>query len=115
MRACRPKTHEEERERKRESMHVGERVREQESEREREREREREGGREIPGLWLLFYMLFFPLGLPSVNWASQESYFFYLRSSLWSSDLPLFYFCGLFPSLSFSHHHSGLIFPILTA
>ena len=36
------------------------------------------------------------------------------RSLLWSSDLPLLYFCGLFPSLSFSHHHSGLLFPILT-
>ena len=29
-------------------------------------------------------------------------------------DLPLFYFCGLFPSLSFSHCHFGLLFPILT-
>ena len=29
-------------------------------------------------------------------------------------DLPLFYFLGLFPSLSFSHHHLGLLFPILT-
>ena len=39
---------------------------------------------------------------------------FYLRSSLWSSDLSLFYFHGFFPSLSFSHHHFGLLFPILT-
>ena len=31
-----------------------------------------------------------------------------------SFDLPLFYFHGLFPSLSFSHRHSGLLFPILT-
>ena len=31
-----------------------------------------------------------------------------------SFDLPLFYFHGLFPSLSFSHHHFGLLFPILT-
>ena len=62
-----------------------------------------------------FYMLFSPPpGLPYVNWASQVCYLFYLRSSLWSSDLPLLYFCGLFPSLSFSHCHSGLIFPILT-
>ena len=52
--------------------------------------------------------------LPYVNWASQECCLFYLRSSLWSLDLPLFYFPGLFPSLSFSHHHSGLLFPILT-
>ena len=29
-------------------------------------------------------------------------------------DLPLFYFCRLFPSLCFSHCHSGLLFPILT-
>ena len=29
-------------------------------------------------------------------------------------DLPLFYFHGLFSSLSFSHHHFGLLFPILT-
>ena len=26
---------------------------------------------------------------------------------------PLFYFRGLFPSLSFSHHHFGLLFPVL--
>ena len=55
------------------------------------------------------------LGLPCVNWACQEGSLFYLRSSLWSSDLPLFYFHGLSPALSFSHCHSGLIFPILTA
>ena len=62
-----------------------------------------------------FYILFLlPLGLPCVNWASQESRLFHLRFSLQSSDLPLFYFHGLFPSLSFSHHHSGLLFPILT-
>ena len=29
-------------------------------------------------------------------------------------DLPLFYYCGLFLSLSFSHCHFGLLFPILT-
>ena len=61
-----------------------------------------------------FYMFFFsPLGLSYVNWASQECCLFYLRSSLRSSDLPLFYFCGLFPSLSFSHRHFGLLSPIL--
>ena len=31
-----------------------------------------------------------------------------------SFDLSLFYFHGLFPSLSFSHCHFGLLFPILT-
>ena len=55
-----------------------------------------------------------PLGLPCVNWASQEGCLFSLRSSLWSSDLRLFYFCRLFPTLSFSHCHFGLLFPILT-
>ena len=73
-----------------------------------------EGGRER-ALWLLFlYVFFLPLGLPYVNWASQECCLLYLKSSLQSSDLPLFYFRGLFPSLSFSHCHSGLLFPILT-
>ena len=43
---------------------------------------------------------------------------FYLGFSLRSSDfpsedLPLFYFQGLLPSRSFSHRHSGLLFPIL--
>ena len=73
--------------------------------RERGRNRERE-------LWLPFLYVFFPLplGLPYVNWASQEGCLFYLRSS----DLSLFYFQGLFPSLSFNHCHSGLLFPILT-
>ena len=62
-----------------------------------------------------FYMFFLlSLSLPCENWASQEGCLFYLKFSLQSSDLPLFYFRGLFPSLSFSHHHSGLLFPILT-
>ena len=61
-----------------------------------------------------FYMFFLlPLSLPYVNWASQERCLFYLRSSLRSSDLPLIYFRSLCPSLSFSHRHSGLLFPIL--
>ena len=61
-----------------------------------------------------FYLLFLlPLSLPYVNWASQEGCLFYLRSSLWPLDLPLFYFHGLF-LLSFSRSHSGLLFPILT-
>jgi len=62
----------------------------------------------------LFICFFLPLDLPYVNWASQECCLFYPRSSLRASDLPLFYFHGLFPSLCFSHHHSGLLFPILT-
>ena len=68
-----------------------------------------------PNFGSSFYMAFLLcLGLPYVNWASQESCLFYLSSSLRSSDLPLFYFRGLYPSLSFSHRHSGLIFLILT-
>ena len=63
----------------------------------------------------LFICFSLPLGLPAANWASQECCWFYLRSSLRSSDLPLFYFHGLFPSLSFSYHHSGLLFSTLTA
>ena len=63
----------------------------------------------IRKFWLLFLYVFLSLGLYYVNWASQECCLFYLRSSLWSSDLPLFYFCGLFPSLSFSHGHFGLL------
>ena len=59
------------------------------------------------------FTFFLPLSL-YVNWASQECFLFYLRSSLQSSDLPLFYFHRFFPSLSFSHRHSGLLFPILT-
>ena len=53
-----------------------------------------------------------PLDPALYNWDSQECSLFYLRSSLWSLVLHLFYFCGLLP-LSFSHHHSGLFFPIL--
>ena len=49
--------------------------------------------------WLLFLYVFSPPpGPPYVKWASQECCLIYLRSSLWSSDLPLFYFVG-FPLL----------------
>ena len=61
--------------------------------------------------WLLFLCVFSPPPEPAlVNWASQEGCLFYPRSSLWSLDLPLFYVCGLFPSLSFNHHHFTLFF-----
>ena len=59
-----------------------------------------------------FYMFFLlPMSLPYVNWASQEGCLFYLRFSLWS----LTFFCSIFPSFSFSHRHSGLLFLILTS
>ena len=68
-----------------------------------------------PSFGSSFYMFFLlPLGLPYGSWASQECCFFYLRSSLRSLDLPLFYFPRLFPSFSFSHCHSAHLFPILT-
>ena len=91
------------------------REREWEGERVREKERER-----ALALWVLFLYVFFffffllPLDLPYVNWAIQEGCLFYLRSLLWSLYLSLFYFSGLFPFLSFSHDHSGLLFLILT-
>ena len=68
----------------------------------------------VPILAPLFMFFLLPPSLPYVNWASQEGWFFYLRSSLQSLDPPLFYFCGFSPSLCFSHSHFGLLFPILT-
>ena len=54
--------------------------------------------RSPPNFGSFFYMFFPPPpGLPYINWASQECRLFYLRS-FWPSDLPLFYFHGLFPS-----------------
>ena len=47
------------------------------------------------GLFLLYFCLF-PPSLPCVNWASQEDCLLHLRFSLKSSDLPLFFFHGLF-------------------
>ena len=64
-------------------------------------------------LWLLYLYVYLSLGLSYVNWASQECCLFYLRSSLWSSDLLLFHFRRLFPSLSGGHRHFGLLFPVL--
>ena len=58
-----------------------------------ERERKRERASE---LWLLFLYVFFVL------FCFCPARSFYLRSSLRSSDLPLFCFPGLIPSLSFS-------------
>ena len=54
-----------------------------------------------------------PPGLPCVNWTSQKRCLLSLRYSLQASDLPLFYLCGLFPSLSCSHRRSGPVFPLL--
>ena len=88
-------------------------TRREERRRKRDRERECPNERDPWPFGSYFHMYFHPLGLSYVNWASQECCLFYLRSSLQSLDLPLFYFHGLFPSLSFSHRHSGLLFLIL--
>ena len=87
--------------------------REREGEREKERKHMGEEERE-KALWLLLLYDF------SSTWACpmqiglrQECCLFYLKSSLWSSDLLLFYYHGLFLSLSFSHRHFELLFPIL--
>ena len=66
-------------------------------------------------LALLFMFFLLPLSLPYVNCASQESYSFSLRFSLWPSDLPLFYFHRLFPSLTSSHCHFELLFPNISS
>ena len=77
------------------------------------RPREKRGAQ--PNFGSSFYIFFSPHPGPAlVNWASQECCLFYPRFSLQSSDLPLFYFHSPFPSLSFNHCHSGLLFPILT-
>ena len=73
---------------------------------------ERPLGPILASLFICFFRL--PLSLPYINWASQEHCLFYLRFSHQSLNHPLFYFHGLFPSLSFSYCHSGLLFPILT-
>ena len=80
-------------------------VRGREGERETERERERahvqRGERESThALLLLLLYVFLPLGLPYANWASQKCCFFYLKSSLWSSDLPLTFLCSIFVGFS---------------
>ena len=62
--------------------------------------------RSVPARWRgsplapLFICFSLPLGLPHVNWASQECSLFYLKSSLQSSDLPLTFFCSVFTGFS---------------
>ena len=74
--------------------------------REKERRRRVDEGRESS--LASPFMFFLHLGLPYANWASPgvlfvlpEVFTLVLGPSF---DLPLFYFRGLFPSLSFSHH-----------
>ena len=74
----------------------------QRGERERTRVPVCVGEREPQPFGSSFYMFFFflPLGMPYVNWASQECCLLYLRSSLQSSDLPLTFLCSIFTSFS---------------
>ena len=74
--------------------------------------------RESLALWLPLFMFFPPpgpalckLGQPGVLFVLPEVFTLVLRPFF---DFPLFYFQRVFPSLSFSHHHSGLLFPIQT-
>ena len=91
MRACQPKDS-----KRREWRSVWGRGREREKERTHTGEKERE-----KVLWLLLLYVF------SSTWAcpmqiglSQECCLFYLKSSLWSSDLPLAFLCSLFMGFS---------------
>ena len=73
------------------------------------RERDRERKLALAPLFICFSLpgpVLCKLGWPGVLFVLPEVL-------TQSSDLSLFYFCGLFPSLSFSHHHFGLLFPIL--
>ena len=57
---------------------------------------------------------FLPLSLLYVIWASQEGCLFYLRFSLRSWDLPLFYFPGLSPFCLLARASLNSFFLILT-
>ena len=61
-----------------------------------------------------FYIFFLlPLSQPYVNCASQEGCLFHLRYSLVLGPSFVPFLCAS-PFLSFSHHHLGLLLPILT-
>ena len=71
--------------------------------------------REVAHLGSSFYTsCLLPLSLPYVKWARQEGSLFLLRFSFPS----WIFFCstvmGFSLSLSFSHCHFGLLFPVLT-
>ena len=92
---------------------------------ERERKRKKERGSEHTHTWRRerksfgssFYVFFLPPGPALCKLGLVRSAVLpeVLTPVLGPSfDLLLFYFLGLFPSLSFSHHHLGLLFSILT-
>ena len=69
-----------------------------------------------PQSWLPPFICLLPsLSLPYAQWASQEgACLLHLKFSLQPTDFLLFHFFSRLFSLSFSHHHFGLLFPILT-
>ena len=84
---------------------------------EREREYPRVGGERGSPLAPLFMCFFLPPGpgLCKLGLGRSAALPEVLTQVLGPSlDLPPFYFRGLSPSLSFSHRHFGLLFPILT-
>ena len=91
---------------------------ERETERERKSTRTQRREREHARAFAPPFICFPPPG-PSLCKLGQPEVLFLLPKVLTlvlgpSFDLPLFYFCGLFTSLSFSHCRFGLLFPILT-
>ena len=78
-----------ERERGREREREKARARRRERERKRESEQESERERERACLGHSFYMFSSTWAYPMQIGLSQECCLFYLKSSLWSSDLPL--------------------------
>ena len=88
---------------------VGEGEREREKKREREKECTHAGEKERERvLWLFLLYVFASTWAYSMQIGlSQECCLFYLKSSLWSSDLPLTLL------VFFSHRHFGLLSPIL--
>ena len=98
-------------ERESERTHAWERGRKRERAYARMGKRERE-----KTLWLLFLCFFLPPGpvLCKLSLGRSTVLPEVLTLVLGPSfDLALLYFLRLFPSLSFSHHHFGLFFPIL--
>ena len=90
---------------KRKSLRTWEREGEGEKEKERThavgrgKECVHTGEREQESTWFLLLHVFFPLGLLYANWA-QPGVLFYLKSSLWSSDISLTFLCSIFVDFS---------------
>ena len=82
-----------------ESEGEGERERVREGEREKERTHAREREREST-LAPPFICFFLPWACPMQIGLNQECCLFYLKFSLWSSDLPLTFLCSIFAGFS---------------